>query len=325
MLPLSSHPQLVHSLDLTGQVQRLGERPFALGGFADIYKGFLNGSDTVVAVKVIRCPYPTDPTECGVPKKLRREIKVWSTLNHPHIVPFFGTTIDFDRGYGLPSIVTPYFFNGNVMTYLKTHPHTNKHSIITQLASGLNYLHDRSIVHGDIKGNNILVDDNGSARLADFGLARVLDKSGFSSGTTSCTPRFLAVELSTDSERADHIYDANPATAAGWRWRAVEFMTTWFVEDPVNLFTPQSDVWAFGMVVFEICSGKIPFWDIKCDTSAALFVARGGRPQWGQCPHVSRDFWDLLEKCWASEPRLRPTMSEVNEFLSSRALPRARL
>ena len=101
-----------------------------------------------------------------------RELTVQAPIDHTHIIPLFGVSFDFDRP-STPCLVSPYYRNGNITTYLKKHPGVDKvvlvgHkssqskesaqklSQITQVASALSYLHSRSIIHGDLKGVSIL-------------------------------------------------------------------------------------------------------------------------------------------------------------------------
>jgi serine/threonine protein kinase len=104
-----------------------------------------------------------------IAQRLIREGLVWSRVAHPNITPFLGVSFDFDRP-GLPCLVSPYYRYGSITSYLKDHPHVNKlplvnhntrlfkeipHSClpqISQITEALSYLHDCSIIHGDIKG-----------------------------------------------------------------------------------------------------------------------------------------------------------------------------
>ena len=113
---------------------------------------------------------------------------------------------------------------------------------LLQAASALSYLHRLSIIHGDVKGvsvpalvrsishkpqSNILINDSGEASLADFGLSRILEKSGFTTKTTSGTWRYMALELVTAPQEE--------------------------YEEVIPRVTVATDVWAFAMTVVEVC------------------------------------------------------------------------
>ncbi|KAG6805343.1 hypothetical protein H0H92_015778, partial [Tricholoma furcatifolium] len=107
-------------------------------------------------------------------KDILNEAVLCGTLRHPNIVPFLGVYFQGNK----PSLVFLWMEHGDLMSYLKEYPLSNRVQLLFDVALGVGYLHDRSIVHGDIKGVNILVNDSGRALIADFGLASILPASG---------------------------------------------------------------------------------------------------------------------------------------------------
>ncbi|KIJ64180.1 hypothetical protein HYDPIDRAFT_28624 [Hydnomerulius pinastri MD-312] len=174
--------------DLTGSVTRLGEHPIADGGFAHIYQGIfrMRGKSIKVAIKAIRTYVAEESELSNKEKQLRREIQVWLNLDHPNIVPLLGTTMNFAQ---LPALVCPFFENGSLTSYLERQNKKltpgERLVILGDIAMGLQYLHSKSIVHGDLSGGNVLIRENGRACLTDFGLSTRLSEWG---GTTSTTP-----------------------------------------------------------------------------------------------------------------------------------------
>lgn len=137
-----------------------------------------------------------------------REVEIWNRLNHKRIVPLRGYALDCD---GTPSLISPWLDNGDVLTYLKKHPFADRRALVRQVAEGLIYLHSEGIVHGDLKGGNVLVDDKGDAALCDFGLSKVLDDcpSTFATSTAGMgTLRWCAP--GTKRLSSSGRYDAEP-------------------------------------------------------------------------------------------------------------------
>ncbi|KAF9245050.1 kinase-like domain-containing protein [Melanogaster broomeanus] len=109
-------------------------------------------------------------------QKLRRELKVWAGLQHTNVVPLLGVA----TGFGLlPAMVSPWFKNGSLSSYLardKVMNISDKQRLLRDIAAGLGYLHSQDVVHGDLHSDNVLVDDNGRACLTDFGLSLIVQE-----------------------------------------------------------------------------------------------------------------------------------------------------
>ncbi|KAJ7620554.1 kinase-like domain-containing protein, partial [Mycena polygramma] len=209
-----------------------------------------------------------------------REALVWKDLHHPHILPFLG--IDQDSFPSSLCIVSPWMEQGTVINYLKDHGHANVDKLLYEIAQGLLYLHSRSIVHGDLRGSNILINEDWSACLTDFGL------SIFSDATST---------MSTN--RGGSIY-----------WMAPELL------DPDrfgNKFgrTPASDVYAFGCVCLELYTGRPPFSNLL-EPAALMKVLNGKRPERPPGPPAMPDaLWKNIAAYWAEKPTARPITQRV--------------
>ncbi|KAG6806834.1 hypothetical protein H0H92_009900 [Tricholoma furcatifolium] len=184
------------------------EDPVTQGGFADIFK---------------------DRRE-QVMKQIFKEAIIWSQLSHPNILAIYGIY----RSRGRISIVSPWMENGNIRTYLQNKPATLRLPLALDVASGLSYLHEDGIIHGDLKGLNVLIDDAGRARLADFGLSGIAD---------SKIPAWTS--QSSGASRGGTV-----------AWKAPELFDPHSVENAKN--TKESDVYAWGCVAYEIFTGDIP-------------------------------------------------------------------
>ncbi|TDL28706.1 kinase-like protein [Rickenella mellea] len=253
----------------------------ASGGFGAIRRGVTRTGE-YVALKALTVK-GSDPVLRRT-KRFRREGSIWNQLNHPNVQPFLGTA-DLQ---GLPTcLVSPWMQNGNCIDYLRSHPTTPTMPIIHGIAKGLHYLHTHnpSVIHGDLRGANILISDKGEPLLTDFGLAVILEDLS---------------KMPISSVLQD---SGNP------RWMAPEL----FVED--NLVSKQSDIWAFGMVVLEVMTGEFPFCEIKGYPQVILAIHSNVRPARPGKEAVERgltdDLWRLLQECWAQKPVDRPTAASV--------------
>ncbi|KAJ6624647.1 kinase-like domain-containing protein [Mycena sp. CBHHK59/15] len=144
-----------------------------------------------------------------------------------------------------------------------------------------------NVVHGDLRGANILITDNGSACLTDFGLASVI------SGT-----------LTSGSNHAGSM-----------RWFAPELMLPQRFGFEKFARSYATDIYAYGCVCLELHTRKPPFSDVKEDATAMLNIIEGKRPERPMADDslISNDWWQLLTKAWAQDARARPSISEIIE------------
>ncbi|KAG8919014.1 hypothetical protein FRC00_011844, partial [Tulasnella sp. 408] len=156
---------------LTGLVRRGPEPACARGGYSDVWKGKLGSrldpdNEEDVAIKVLRA-VRVQSGSCPISrmhKRMMRETSIWGKLDHPNIVPLRGYSLEED---GTPAIVSRWMDNGDVLTYLAKHLFADRRKLVRQVAEGLLYLHSQSppVVHGDLKGGNVLIDKGGDAAL----------------------------------------------------------------------------------------------------------------------------------------------------------------
>ncbi|KAJ7938218.1 kinase-like domain-containing protein [Mycena leptocephala] len=169
--------KLPSSLFITG-VTGKEEHPTFGGGYGDIFRATYG--NRIVAMKYMRAVHFMRGADLRrIRLKFCREALVWKDLHHPNILPFLG--IDQNSFPSSLCMVSPWMEHGTVMNYIQDHGHTNVDKLLYEIAQGLQYLHSRNIVHGDLRGANILIGEDWSACLADFGL------SIFSDATASMT------------------------------------------------------------------------------------------------------------------------------------------
>ncbi|KAH7922175.1 kinase-like protein [Leucogyrophana mollusca] len=288
--------------DLTGQIERTRSHPVACGGFGDVWRCIWRRDieKVDVAVKVIRAPYSTEEDQKKKGKRLRRELKIWMMLDrHENVLPLYGVTSEFGP---LLSMVCPWKDNGTLNTYLAArHAQMtieDQFDLLRDIVSGLRYLHSRSIVHGDLSGSNILIDAQGKACLADFGLST------------------LIIEFQGTSYFTSSLQGAV-------RWTAPELYEVHEDNDsPLNLPTKASDIYSFGCVAFQVLTGEVPYRYLKNDAQVILSISKGIRPK---CPtncSIAAGHWHFLDQCWSHHMLDRPTMDAVVVFVGLEALSR---
>ncbi|EJD54189.1 kinase-like protein [Auricularia subglabra TFB-10046 SS5] len=187
--------------------------------------------------------------------------------------------------------------NGNMCQYLKINPGVNRLLLVQQVAEGLQYLHDTAgIVHGDLKCENVLISNEGSAVISDFGLSTLVDAGPNLTATTlrvRNTLRFAAPELLLD-EAYDSRLPPRPRSK-----------------------TTFTDVYAYGMLIYQAYTGSPP-WPGANNMQVIRFITNGlTPPRVHQEPLLNDLLWDLCHKCWEYEPHCRPTMGQTLEQLQA--------
>jgi len=146
-------------------------------------------------------------------------------------------------------------------------------------------------VHGDLKGNNVLITRSGHGVLTDFGLSQVIEDLMGPSGNTTSTIQ------------------------GSVRWQAPELMLDDDNNQKVQL-TSSSDVWSFACTAYELLTGKLPYHNRQRDYSVIHDILNGvkpGRPDANQAnaPGPQDKIWQLLDRCWTVLADARPQMTEV--------------
>jgi serine/threonine protein kinase len=285
----------IHVHDLTGMVVTTGNQAFGRGNFADVWKGIYTwqpGHRTTVAVKILRPSLLSHQhLAAKTIRKLLREAKVWSTLNHPNVARFIGVCYqDQIGGYRIPRLVSVFYerrtLKDNLVHIQSDH---QRLKLLRQFFSGLAYLHRHNVIHGDLKPTNVLLDDSFNAVLTDFGLSRVLEASGF---TTT-----------------------NIRAVGTFRYMARELMDPTYPSTTAPLPTVQSDIWSAGMTGLEILSGNVPYADKRGDGELIYCICQQrGIPNRALYPRVRSGTWSMLASCWA-DVGMRPAVSELVRYL----------
>lgn len=145
-------------------------------------------------MKCLRFSNLNDHEYAKLSRNLDREIPIWTKLKHQYVLPLHGTVEGFGQ-FG--ALVCPWMPNGTLNSYLghKILPLVDKLFLLKRIAQGLQYLHDRNLIHGNLTSNNILIAADGSPRLADFGLSNIVVQSNPAFSLHTGAVRWVAPEL----------------------------------------------------------------------------------------------------------------------------------
>ncbi|KAF9645215.1 kinase-like protein [Thelephora ganbajun] len=260
-----------------GDVKLLDGKPMAAGGSADIWEATHDGRRVVV--KSYRYYTTFDPTQTIV--RFQNEVDICSFLSHRDVgvVLLVGVYSTETHPFGL---VYEHMDGLDLRQYLRNEPNAGRLELLTDIARCLNHLHDLGIVHGNLRTVNILVDKDGTVRIAGLGNAYVLPHS----------PAWTA--------------DSRTNTDRLCRGRAPELARPGMspsVPDSTHP-TKASDMYAFGVMAFEILTGRPPFHGMT-EIAAAYLMLTGDRPPQPDNHEISGRLWDMIERCWDSVPSKR--------------------
>lgn len=252
--------------------------PLTGGGFGDVYEGVCGGRK--VAVKVIRAR-SAGGMRRGMIQKFSKEAVVWKDLKHQNILPLTGV---MTTGPHELAMISDWMEHGNINEFITKFPNVDQIALLRGAARGVIYIHDQSLAHGDLKGANILIDQFGNARVADFGMAANL------------------------FDPAHGLSSSSNEIGGTVQWMSPELIDPKRFGLEKNMRTKASDCYAFAMVIYEVISGHIPF---PKDTKYAVpaKVLDGKRPE--REAHFPDVIWDMLEFCWVDRPLDRPSVDDV--------------
>jgi serine/threonine protein kinase len=257
------------------QIEVLGERyellgPIGRGGMATIYKGRDTRMDRTVAVKVLREVYSTDPKFVT---RFQREAKAASALQHPNIVQVY----DYGQTDGNYFIVMELIEGTDLRRYLRSRGvlDVDRAIIIAHdVALGLGAAHRRSIVHRDVKPQNILVSKSGAIKLTDFGIASVYKDIN-------------AERLTTTGMTLGTVQYYAPEQAQG------------------EIVNPAADVYALGIVMYEMLTGRTPFDGDTPVAVAMQHIQDAPLPPTQLNPGIPQPLEDIILCCLEKIPEMR--------------------
>ncbi|KAF5353889.1 hypothetical protein D9756_007267 [Leucocoprinus leucothites] len=270
--------------------------PIAEGGFGTVHQA----SDPTMCVKVMTRVDPKALTEWI------KELIIWAHTSHPNVLPFYGVFLEDDNGYPTQriSLVSPYMKNKNLQDYAPRLPQKSRFPLILDDIYGLQYIHGSGIVHGDLKGQNVLISNEGRGLITDFGASHIVTSTFATTGSSVfSTLRFAAPEV----------------ILSGPRWQP----------------TRECDIWSFGCLCLEVLSRKVPYHEYKLSIQVQAALARKDPPKrpgsiglnegdelnddeddeedWDE---IDDRAWNLITKCCAPDPEDRLHVLGIQELLA---------
>ena len=249
------------------------------GGMGEVYRARDTRLGRDVALKVLPEAFARDAERMA---RFRREAQVLASLNHSNIAAIYG----FEDSSSTHALVMELAEGPTLADRIKQGavPLDEALPIAKQICEGLEYAHERGIIHRDLKPSNVKVTQDGAAKILDFGLAKAIEGDAGASSVES-SPTLSAM-----------------ATRAGFLLGTAAYMSP--EQARGKAADRRADIWAFGVVLYEMLSGRRLFTgETTSDTLAAVIRAE---PEWNALPaNIPPAIRSLLRRCLNKDPRQR--------------------
>ncbi|XP_030641036.1 tyrosine-protein kinase receptor TYRO3 [Chanos chanos] len=297
-LPESTLDSLGINNDLKAKLQDvlIPERLLTLGHmlgkgeFGSVREAFLKMEDSSVqkvAVKVLK----TDINSSSDIEQCLKEAAYMKDFHHPNVIQLIGISLHrrAQQRLPVPMVILPFMKHGDLHTFLLMsrlgdEPFTLSLQMLIQfmldIARGMEYLSSKSIIHRDLAARNCMLNENMTVCVADFGLSKKIYSGDY--------------------------YRQGSVSKLPVKWIALESLAD-------NVYTTQSDVWAFGVTMWEIMArGQTPYPGVE-NSEIYEYLIKGERLK--QPPDCPPDIYEIMHSCWSPVPKCRPSFQQLIDQL----------
>ena len=267
-------------------------KPINRGGFGIIYKVREKETGKVFAAKIIDCEDDEKMYD-----QIKREVTIMMFAQHPTIISFRGySKIDFNNKNNV-TIIMELAKNGSLKNLIKKiqrgynlerYTNTSRQIILVGVARGMKYLHDRNIIHRDLKTDNVVLDENFHPYITDFGFSKF-----YETGHSLIQSQFGG----TLQYEAPEILQELP-------------------------YDQKADVYSFGILMFEVLTNSSPYPELEKKFNIvnitqfmSKVIQQNYRPKF--TVPIKKSIRNLIEKCWSKDPKERPSFGEIFTKLSN--------
>ncbi|KAF9265418.1 Pkinase-domain-containing protein [Marasmius fiardii PR-910] len=259
------------------------------GSFGQVFLGMDASTGTLMAVKQVELPTGSSANlerKKSMLSALEHEIELLQDLQHDNIVQYLYSSLEND----CLNIFLEYVPGGSVTALLRNYgafEETLVKNFVRQILQGLSYLHERGIIHRDIKGANILVDNKGGVKISDFGISKKMDMQALTGNRTH-----------------------RPSLQGSVFWMAPEVVKQ-------TTHTEKADIWSVGCLVVEMLTGEHP-WAQLSQMQAIFKIGSSAKPTIPS--DITTEAQDFLSRTFEIDHTARPSASELlqHPFISAK-------
>uniref|UniRef100_A0A669D7X0 Tyrosine-protein kinase receptor TYRO3 n=1 Tax=Oreochromis niloticus TaxID=8128 RepID=A0A669D7X0_ORENI len=256
------------------------------GEFGSVREAFLKTEDSSVhkvAVKVLK----SDITSSGDIEQCLKEAAYMKDFHHPNVIQLIGVSLHRRPGQRLPipMVVLPFMKHGDLHTFLLLSRLGDEpfdlslHTLVRfmlDISQGMEYLSSKNIIHRDLAARNCMLNEDMTVCVADFGLSKKIYSGDY--------------------------YRQGSVSKLPVKWIALESLAD-------NVYTTQSDVWAFGVTMWEIMTrGQTPYPGVE-NSEIYEFLIKGERLK--KPADCRDDIYEIMHSCWSPVPKCRPSFQQL--------------